>query len=57
KKQFQAAGIAQALRSGPLVYSGAQLVYVPGLGIDARVVGLPGQPLVELLWTPDAPDR
>ncbi|TXC66113.1 hypothetical protein FSC37_09730 [Piscinibacter aquaticus] len=37
-------------RDGPLVYSGGQLVFVPGLGLDARVIGLPGQPLVQLSW-------
>ena len=50
KKQFQNAGIAAWERDGPLVYSGGQLVFVPGLGLDARVVGLPGQPLVALCW-------
>lgn len=50
KKQFQDAGIAAWERDGPLVYSGGQLVFVPGLGLDARVVGLPGQPLVALHW-------
>lgn len=54
KKQFQAAGIPDDERAGPLVYSGAQLVFVPGLGIDARVIGLPGQALVSLAWLPDA---
>jgi len=50
KKQFQSASVAAWERDGPLVYSGGQLVYVPGLGIDARVIGLPGQPLVALHW-------
>jgi len=50
KKQFQAAGIAEWERDGPLVYSGGQLVFVPGLGLDARVIGLPGQALVTLEW-------
>ena len=50
KKQFQNAGIAAWERDGPLVYSGGQLVFVPGLGVDARVVGLPGQALVALHW-------
>jgi tRNA(Ile)-lysidine synthase len=50
KKQYQAAGIAESLRGGPLVFSGSHLVFVPGLGIDARVVGLPGQDLVSLDW-------
>jgi len=50
KKQFQAAGVPQWERDGPLLFSGGQLVFVPGLGLDARVIGLPGQPLVTLRW-------
>jgi tRNA(Ile)-lysidine synthase len=58
KKQFQAAGIPAWQRDGPLLYSGGQLLYVPGLGIDARVIGLPGQPQARLEWLPDgAPER
>lgn len=52
KKQYQSAGVPEWARSGPLLYSGGQLVFVPGLGIDARVLGLPGQPLVRLRWEP-----
>lgn len=52
KKQFQGAGVPQWQRAGPLFYSGGQLVFVPGLGLDARVLGLPGQPLVRLRWEP-----
>lgn len=52
KKQFQAAELPAWQRDGPLVYSGGQLVFVPGLGIDARVIGLPGQPQVTLHWDP-----
>jgi tRNA(Ile)-lysidine synthase len=55
KKQYQAAGIAAWERDGPLLYSGGQLVYVPGLGIDARVVALDGQPQMDLRWVPDTP--
>ena len=50
KKQFQAAGLPAWDREGPLVYSGGQLLFVPGLGIDARVIGLPGQPQMALRW-------
>lgn len=50
KKQYQAAGIEPAGRDGPLVYSGGQLVFVPGLGLDARVMALPGQPQFTLHW-------
>lgn len=52
KKQFQAAAVPAWQRHGPLIYSGGQLVYVPGLGLDARVIGLPGQPLATLDWQP-----
>ena len=55
KKQFQAAELPAWQRSGPLVYSGGQLVFVPGLGLDARVIGLPGQPQVMLCWEPSEP--
>jgi tRNA(Ile)-lysidine synthase len=54
KKQYQAKGVPAWERDGPLVYSGGQLVFVPGLGLDARVIGLPGQPLVQLRWEPSA---
>ncbi|HET7795725.1 MAG TPA: tRNA lysidine(34) synthetase TilS [Rhizobacter sp.] len=50
KKQFQAAELPEWERSGPLVYSGGQLVFVPGLGLDARVLALPGQPQIGLHW-------
>lgn len=50
KKQYQAAQVPAWEREGPLVYSGGQLVLVPGLGLDARVIGLPGQAQVSLHW-------
>lgn len=52
KKQYQAAGVPEEQRTGPLVYSGGQLIFVPGLGLDARAIGLPGQPQVSLHWSP-----
>jgi tRNA(Ile)-lysidine synthase len=54
KKQYQAQGVPAWEREGPLLYSGGQLVFVPGLGLDARVIGLPGQALVQLRWEPAA---
>ena len=54
KKQYQALGIAARERGGPLVYSGGQLIFAPGLGLDARVLALPGQPQLRLEWQPDA---
>jgi tRNA(Ile)-lysidine synthase len=50
KKQYQAAEVPVWERDGPLVYSGGQLVFVPGLGIDARVRALAGQPQLGLRW-------
>ena len=50
KKQYQAAAVPAWERDGPLVYSGGQLLFVPGLGLDARVIGLPGQAQVALAW-------
>jgi tRNA(Ile)-lysidine synthase len=50
KKQYQAADVPAWERDGPLVYSGGQLVFVPGLGIDARAQALPGQPQLSLRW-------
>ncbi|MEO8155388.1 MAG: tRNA lysidine(34) synthetase TilS [Rhizobacter sp.] len=50
KKQFQAAQVPEWERNGPLIYSGGQLVFVPGLGLDARVLALPGQPQLSLHW-------
>lgn len=54
KKQFQAAGVPSWQRNGPLVYAGDQLVYVPGLGIDARAwAGEREADQVSLRWEPD----
>ncbi|HUG21216.1 tRNA lysidine(34) synthetase TilS [Piscinibacter sp.] len=52
KKQFQAAAVPAWERDGPLIYSGGQLVFVPGLGIDARVLAPPGQAQMALRWLP-----
>ncbi|HEY6510408.1 MAG TPA: tRNA lysidine(34) synthetase TilS [Burkholderiaceae bacterium] len=59
KKQYQAAGIPPSQRDGPLVYAGSQLVFVPGLGLDARVC-LPSagrRSTVALRWCPAPPAR
>ena len=37
KKQFQAAGVSAWQRDGPLLYSGDQLIFVPGLSTSATV--------------------
>ena len=56
KKQFQAAAVPAWAREGPLLYSGGQLVFVPALGVDARVLALPGQAQVTLHWQPSEED-
>ncbi|MFG5408535.1 TilS substrate C-terminal domain-containing protein [Piscinibacter sakaiensis] len=53
KKQYQAAGVAAAARHGPLLWAGADLLFVPGLGLDARALAAPGEPQVALDWLPD----
>lgn len=53
KKQYQAAAIPAWERAGPLVFAGKQLLWVPGLGPDARVLAQPGEPQAELAWLPD----
>ncbi len=55
KKQFQAQAVPAWLRNGPLVYGGDQLLYVPGLGIDARAMAAKGAVQFGLAWLPDTP--
>jgi tRNA(Ile)-lysidine synthase len=55
KKQWQAAGVPAWSRDGPLLWAGGRLVYVPGLGVDARAVAAPGSPQVAIAWEPDRP--
>ena len=50
KKQFQAAALPSWARSGPLIYAGEQLIYVPGLGLDARCLAPSGVVQVRLRW-------
>ncbi|MBU6259277.1 MAG: tRNA lysidine(34) synthetase TilS, partial [Burkholderiales bacterium] len=50
KKQFQALGIPVEDREGPLLYAGARLLYVPGLGIDAALQAPAGMPQLGLRW-------
>lgn len=57
KKQFQAAGVAAWERDVPLVYASGELVFVPGLGIDARRIAPPGTPQLALRWLPDDPGK
>jgi len=50
KKQYQAVGVSPDRRSGPLLYSKGQLLFVPGLGVDARVIAPTGDPQMALEW-------
>lgn len=52
KKQFQSFAVPSWDRNGPLLYSDGQLVFVPGLGLDARVISHAEQPMVDLRWQP-----
>jgi len=55
KKQFQAAGVPAWQRQAPLVWQGERLLHVPGLGMDARCLAVPGEPQWRLVWQPDSP--
>lgn len=50
KKQFQAAGVPEWERRAPLIFLGEALVFVPGLGVDVRVVAPAGVPQVGFRW-------
>ena len=51
KKQFQAAGVPAWQRDAPLLYdTQGCLLFVPGLGIDARAQAAPGEPQFMLSW-------
>ena len=54
KKQFQARAVPAWAREGPLLYTDqAQLLFVPGLGINASLWAAPGEPQWGLRWCPD----
>lgn len=51
KKQFQSQGVAAKDRDAPLLYDRrGRLLFVPGLGIDARALAAPGEPQFALTW-------
>lgn len=50
KKQYQDRAVPAWERQGPLLYSGDSLLFVPGLGIDARAVAQPGEAQMHLVW-------
>jgi len=53
KKQYQACEVPAWMRGGPLAYAHGALVYVPGLGLDARRQAPPGVRALQLLWQPE----
>ena len=54
KKQFQARAVAAWAREGPLLFTDqAQLLFVPGLGINASLWAAPGERQWGLRWCPD----
>ena len=55
KKQFQARRVPAWSRDGPLLFSQGRLLFVPGLGIDARRHAPPGTPQRQLNWRAAAP--
>ena len=54
KKQYQRAAIPAHDRAGPLLWSAGCLLWVPGLGIDARHQAAEGEPQLTLRWCADA---
>lgn len=52
KKAFQDAALPAWQRGAPLLYAGSQLLFVPGLGLDARCLARPGEPQLSLDWRP-----
>ena len=54
KKQFQTAAVEVDDRRGPLLWRDNALVFVPGLGIDARHWAADGQPQWQLTWIGDS---
>ncbi|MFY9511533.1 MAG: tRNA lysidine(34) synthetase TilS, partial [Rubrivivax sp.] len=52
KKQFQALRVPAWQRGGPLLYTQGRLLFVPGLGIDARCRAADGVPQLGLRWQP-----
>jgi tRNA(Ile)-lysidine synthase len=55
KKQFQAAGVPPEAREGPLVFDAqGVLLFVPGLGVDARAWAPAGTPQWAMRWVPFA---
>jgi tRNA(Ile)-lysidine synthase len=56
KKQFQALGVPAWQRQAPLLWSGDQLLWVAGLGVEAGARAAAGEPQLSLEWSAEAPD-
>lgn len=52
KKQFQAAGIPAWHREAPVLATNDAVLFVPGLGTDARALAAPGEPRLSIQWLP-----
>lgn len=52
KKQYQAQSVPAWEREGPLLYAADTLVFVPGLGVDARAWATEGVAQVKFAWLP-----
>lgn len=52
KKQYQAAAVPVEARQGPLLWAGERLLFVPGLGLDARAWAAAGAPQLTVAWCP-----
>jgi tRNA(Ile)-lysidine synthase len=51
KKQFQTAAVPAWQRDAPILYAAdGRLLFVPGLGLDARALAAPGEPQLALAW-------
>lgn len=50
KKQFQMLGVPAWERDAPLFWVGEQLLFVPGLGLDARCWAPLGEPQWAMSW-------
>ena len=55
KKQYQSLGLPAAVRLGPLLWAADRLVFVPGLGLDARCQAPNGAPQLALRWCAAGP--